>query len=119
MKNERQKIVDVSITIVNWNTKQITCNCLKSIFEQASRLNYEVIVIDNASTDGSVDMIKAEFSQVILVENNRNRGYAAGCNAGIRVAKGRYILLLNSDVVVLDNAVEKTVQYADKHPSHC
>lgn len=116
MKNEKPRIVDVSIIIVNWDTKQITCDCLKSIFEQTSKLNYEVIVVDNASTDGSVDMIKAEFSQVILIENNRNRGYAGGCNTGIRVAKGRYLLLLNSDIVVLDNAIEKTMRYADKHP---
>jgi GT2 family glycosyltransferase len=76
----------------------------------------EVIVVDNASADNTLEMIKSEFSQVILIENDKNLGFAAGNNQGISLARGRYILLLNSDTVVLDNAIEKVVSYADGHP---
>ncbi|MBA7636301.1 N-acetylglucosaminyl-diphospho-decaprenol L-rhamnosyltransferase [subsurface metagenome] len=107
--------MDVSIIIVNWNTRDIIRDCLKSVYEQTKGISFEVIVIDNASSDGSVEMVKSEFYQVVLIENKQNRGFAAGVNQGIAVAKGRYALVLNSDTIVCDNAIEKTVQYADKH----
>jgi GT2 family glycosyltransferase len=75
-----------------------------------------VIVVDNASSDGSVDMVKSEFPQVILLENSQNQGFAAANNQGITIAKGRYILLLNSDTVILDNAIARTVAFADTYP---
>jgi len=105
--------MDVSIVIVNWNTCQITCDCLKSVYRQTGNINFEVIVVDNASTDGSVDVVKVQFPQVILIENNENRGFAAANNQGITRAKGRYVLLLNSDTVVLGNAIAKIVSFAD------
>jgi GT2 family glycosyltransferase len=79
-------------------------------------VDYEVIVVDNASSDGSVEIIKAKFPGVRLIENTENRGFAVANNQAIRIAKGRYILLLNSDTLVCDSAVEKTVRYADGHP---
>lgn len=108
--------MDVSVIVVNWNTRELLRNCIRSICEQASNVQLEIIVIDNRSTDGSAEMVKEEFPWVILVENSLNRGFAAANNQGISLAKGRYILLLNSDTTVCDNAIEKTVQYADKHP---
>ncbi len=108
--------IDVSIIIVNWNTRDILRNCLTSVFQQTHGMDFEVIVIDNASSDGSVQMVKSEFPQVILVENTENRGFAAANNQGMRIAKGRYILLLNSDTIVLDGAIQKTVAFADQHP---
>ena len=108
--------MDVSIVIVNWNTCQITCDCLKSVYRQTGNINFEVIVVDNASTDGSVDVVKVQFPQVILIENNENHGFAAANNQGITRAKGRYVLLLNSDTVVLDNAIAKIVSFADNKP---
>jgi GT2 family glycosyltransferase len=107
--------MDASIIIVSWNTRDILRNCLKSVYEQTKDILFEVIVIDNASSDHSVSMIKTEFSQVHLIENKENRGFAAGVNQGIAVAKGRYVLVLNSDTVVCDNAIEKIVRYADEH----
>ena len=109
-------ITDASIIVVNWNTQGILRNCLKSIYGQDSDVDFEVIVIDNASTDGSAEMVKKDFPQVILIENSENLGFAAANNQGISIAKSRYILLLNSDTVILDKAIEKTVSFADAHP---
>jgi hypothetical protein len=109
-------ITEVSVVVVNWNTQDILRDCLRSIYEQCSEIDLEVIVIDNASTDGSVEMVKKDFPQVTLIENSKNRGFAAANNQGIDISKGRYVLLLNSDTVVLDNAIAKTAAFADSHP---
>jgi len=108
--------LDLSVIIVNWNTQQVTCDCLRSIYEQPSRLACEVIVIDNASSDRSVEAIRRAFPQVRLIENKENRGFAAANNQGMAVASGRYLLLLNSDTIVLDNALDKAVQFAGEQP---
>lgn len=102
--------------IVNWNTCDITRDCLKSVYEQTKDMGYEVIVVDNASTDGSIEMIKSEFPSVTLIENKENRGFAAANNQGIAVSHGQYVLLLNSDTVILDNAIDKTVAFAASQP---
>jgi GT2 family glycosyltransferase len=106
--------VDVSVIIVNWNTCELLRQCLQSVYDQGSS-KIEVILVDNGSSDDSVNMVRREFSQVKLLANQDNRGFAAANNQGIGLAKGRYILLLNSDTVILDRAIEKTVFYADKH----
>ncbi len=108
-------ILDVSIIIVNWNTRDILRDCLRSVYNQTHNIKFEVIVVDNASADGSAEMVKSEFPQVILIKNQENRGFAAANNQGMKIAKGRYILLLNSDTVVLDGAIQKTVAFADQH----
>ena len=105
------KYMDVSIIIVNYNTKELTRNCLKSVFEQTKDLNFEVIISDNGSSDGSVEMIKAEFPQVILIENKENLGFGAANNRGLAIAKGKYIFYLNSDTVLLNNAVKIFFDY--------
>lgn len=109
-------ITEVSVVVVNWNTQDILRECLRSIYERCGEIDLEVIVIDNASTDGSVEMVKKDFPQVTLIENSQNRGFAAANNQGIAISKGRYVLLLNSDTVVLDNAIAKTVAFADSRP---
>ena len=109
-------ITDVSVIIVSWNTQDILRNCLRSIYEQGGDVDFEVIVIDNASTDGSAEMVRKDFPQVILIENSENRGFAAANNQGIAIIKGRYVLLLNSDTIILDNAIDKTLYFADAHP---
>jgi len=108
--------VDVSVIIVNWNTKELLRDCLSSVYEHAGDIDYEIIVIDNASIDGSAEMVKNDFQQVILMENSDNRGFATANNQGMAVAKGRYMLLLNSDTVVLDNAIANIVNFADENP---
>jgi hypothetical protein len=116
LHKKNMSIVDVSVIIVSWNTQDILRNCLRSIYEQGGDVALEVIVIDNASTDGSTEMVRKGFPQVILIENSENRGFAAANNRGIAIAKGRYVLLLNSDTVVLDHAIDKTLSFAQAHP---
>ena len=106
--------MDVSIIIVNYNTKELTYNCLHSVFEQTHSIEFEIIVSDNGSTDGSIEMIKTEFPQVILIENNANIGFGAANNRGADIAKGKYLFLLNSDTLLLNNAVKEFFDYAEK-----
>ena len=80
--NQADMNLNVSIVIVNWNTKSILRDCLESVYEQTKDISFEVIVIDNASTDGSVEMIRSEFPHVILTENRNNEGFAAANNQG-------------------------------------
>jgi Predicted glycosyltransferases len=116
MKNWENIGIDISVIIVNWNTRDVLRDCLESVYEQTQNVRFEVIVIDNSSSDGSAEIIKQKFPQVILINNSENRGFAAANNQGIIIAKGRYVLLLNPDTVVLDGAIQKTVAFAEQHP---
>ena len=113
----KQKTIDVSVVILNFNTVELTRACLKHL-EGSDLKSYimEVIVCDNASTDGSEAMVKKEFPGVIFIQNGKNMGFAAGNNPGIRRAKGRYILLLNSDTEVSAAAIGEMIAFADDHP---
>lgn len=108
--------MDVSIIIVNYNTKELTRNCLKSIYEHTYDIDFEVIVSDNGSTDGSIEMIKSEFPQVILIENKVNLGFGAANNRGLKIAKGKYVFYLNSDTILLNNAVKMFFDYWENSP---
>jgi len=108
--------VDVSVIIVNWNTRDLLAQCLQSVYAETSLSSYEVIVVDNGSTDGSVEMVRRSYPQARLLVNTDNRGFAAANNQGMSIASGRYFLLLNSDTIVLDRAIEKTIVFADRHP---
>lgn len=107
--------MDVSIIIISFNTSELLRDCLKSVVTQSEGLNYEIIVVDNASTDGSVEMVERDFDSVRLIKNEKNTGFAAANNQAIAQAKGKYILLLNPDTVVLDKAIQKTIAFADSH----
>ena len=104
--------MDVSVIIVNYNTKELTRNCLKSVFEKTKGVNFEVIVSDNGSTDGSIEMIKSEFPEVILIENNANLGFGAANNRALKIARGKYVFYLNSDTLLLNNAVKIFFDYS-------
>ena len=107
--------MDVSIIIVNYNTKNLLADCLNSIYEQTKDISFEVIVSDNGSKDGSIEMLKADFPQVILIENNANLGFGAANNRGLAIAKGKYILYLNSDTILLNNAVKCFFDYWEEN----
>ena len=111
----KQSCVDVSVIVVNWNTRELLRACLASAFDESPSITMEMIVVDNASTDGSVEMVEGTFPRAVLIANAENRGFAAANNQGLAIAKGRYVLLLNSDTVVLDRAIEKTITFADQH----
>jgi GT2 family glycosyltransferase len=107
--------MDLSIIIVNWNGKPVLEDCLRSIYLTRPTIKFEVIVVDNASRDDSVAMVMSEFSEVRLVCNSRNLGFAAGNNRGFEVACGRYLLLLNNDTIVLPSALDDSVRFMDRH----
>lgn len=109
-------MIDVSVIIVAWNVRQLLYDCLKSVYEQTEGVDFEVIYVDNASEDGSVEMVKKEFTGVKIIENEENQGFIIANNQGIEISEGRYVLLLNSDTIILDNAIAKTVKFADEHP---
>jgi len=105
----------ISIVIVSWNTRDILRDCLESIANQTT-LPHEVIVVDNASTDGSQDMIRQSFPDVKLIANTSNRGFAAANNQGLEIAAGDKLLLLNPDTIVLDHATDVMSGWLDAHP---
>jgi hypothetical protein len=109
-------VFDVSVIVVAWNVKNLVRDCLKSVYEQTSGITFEVIYVDNGSKDGTVEMVAREFPRVRIIINDENKGFIVANNQAIEVSKGRYVLLLNSDTIVLDNAIAKTVQFADSHP---
>lgn len=106
----------VSVLIVNWNTKEHLHRCLYSLTHYVLRITPEIIVVDNASVDGSAEMVRQEFPQVRLIVNGQNIGYAAANNQAEKVTKGRYLLLLNPDTEVLPDAIAKLVSFAEAHP---
>lgn len=107
----------VSIIVVSYNTCQMTLECLRSVFQQAETYSFELLVLDNASTDGSAMAIRKEFgSRIDFVESEENLGFAAGNNFMALRASGDYLLLLNPDTVVLDNAVDQLVRFALGRP---
>ena len=108
--------MDVSIIIVNYNTRDLLKNCLISIYKHTTEINFEVIVSDNGSVDGSIEMLKQEFPQVVLIENNANLGFGTANNRGLAIAKGKYIFYLNSDTVLLNNAVKMFYDYWENSP---
>jgi GT2 family glycosyltransferase len=107
---------DISVIIVSWNTRDELRTCLDSVFSGFRGISGEVVVVDNASTDGSADMVETQFPHALLVRNAENLGFAAGCNVGLDVASGRNLLLLNPDTIVLDEVLAATVRYLDDNP---
>jgi GT2 family glycosyltransferase len=106
---------EVSVVIVNWNTRDLLRNCIRSILNQTS-VSHEIIVVDNASRDGSADMVRAEFPAVTLIANSENNGFAAANNQGLRVSCGRTVLLLNPDTLILNGAIDQMLGWLDRHP---
>lgn len=106
----------LTITIVSWNTEELTRNCLKSLLTENVRRIAEVHVVDNNSKDGSVEMVRREFPEVKLFANTENLGFAKANNQSWREAKGRYWLLLNSDTIVKPQAIEKLLAFMDAKP---
>jgi GT2 family glycosyltransferase len=103
---------DVSILVISYNTRDLTVACLRSVFEQTRDVNFEVIVVDNASSDGSADAVAKEFPAVRLIRLAENIGFARANNVAAKEASCAYLLLLNPDTVILDGAVQKAMKFA-------
>lgn len=108
--------MDLSIIIVNWNTRMFLDGCLASIFRETKNINFEIFVVDNGSSDGSAQMVKEKYPAVKLIENKENRGFAAANNQAIKEAAGQYILALNPDTVILNDCLEAAVEKMDTRP---
>jgi GT2 family glycosyltransferase len=106
----------VSIVVVSYNTRDLTVACLKSVIAQTPSTSFELIVLDNASSDGSAEAIAREVPSAHLIRSDTNLGFAAGNNAAARRTSGEYVLLLNPDTVVLDGAIDRLVAFARAHP---
>jgi GT2 family glycosyltransferase len=109
-------MTDLSIIIVNWNTKEFLLPCLRAIFEKEEGIFREVIVVDNGSQDGSESEAKKAFPLVHLIQNEENLGFARAVNQGLQKASGRYVLLLNPDTQVKPGAIERLMSFMDSHP---
>lgn len=107
---------DLSIIIVNWNTRDDLARCLASLVPACSRLATEVVVVDNGSRDGSARLVRRDYPWVRLIATGRNLGFARGNNVGLAQATGRFRLLLNPDTIVHDDALEQLVRYANANP---
>jgi len=105
----------LSIIIVNYNTKKLLADCINSIEKSVQKLKYEIVVVDNNSTDGSVELLKSQFPRVRLIVNNYNAGFAKANNQGQQMSTGEYILLLNSDTLVVGDAIGTLVEFMDIH----
>jgi GT2 family glycosyltransferase len=101
---------------VNWNTSALLIQCLDSIYQEVPRLTFEIIVVDNGSTDDSVSAICNKFPDVRIISNDLNLGFAKANNQGLAAGRGRYFLLLNSDTLVLPDALNRLVAVADHNP---
>jgi N-acetylglucosaminyl-diphospho-decaprenol L-rhamnosyltransferase len=120
-------VVDLSIIIVNWNVRDLLLHCLQSIIAQVrpnpdectwriGDWNLEIIVVDNASTDGSASMLRTHFPRIHLIQNEENRGFTAANNQGLAVSQGRYLMLLNPDTEVASDTLTRMLQHMDAHP---
>jgi GT2 family glycosyltransferase len=107
--------MDVSVIIVNYNTKELIRKCINSIKMFTSGVKYEVIIVDNASGDESVKMIRSEFPWVILIENDKNIGFGSANNMGANKAKGKYLFFLNPDCILLNNAILLFFEFIEKY----
>ncbi|MGA2887880.1 MAG: glycosyltransferase family 2 protein [Terracidiphilus sp.] len=108
---------DVSIVIVSFNTRNVLRECLHSAYREAGSLRVQIIVVDNASTDGSPAMVEQEFSNVLLVRSEINLGFGPANNLGFKLAAGRYIVLLNSDAFLSEGSLERSVAHMDATPN--
>jgi len=113
---ERRGAPDVSIIIVSFNTRDLLRQCLNSVIEEASSLRSEIIVVENASTDGSAEMVEREFAEVQLIRSEVNLGFGNANNVALEQASGRYFVLLNSDAFLAPGALALALRHMDAHP---
>lgn len=107
-------MIDLSIVVLNWNVRDLLDRCLTSL--RSDRYILEIVVVDNASHDDSVAVVRAKYPHVLLITNQENRGFTGGNNQGIEASHGRYVMVLNPDTEVLGDALDRLVVYLDEHP---
>ncbi len=110
-------VIDVSVCIANWNCTALLRSCLRSLFDNPQGVRFEVIVVDNASTDGAAEMVVAEFPRVLLVRNSANLGYSVACNQAAARSRGRFLFFLNNDTEVSANTLHRLLDHAMANPT--
>jgi GT2 family glycosyltransferase len=108
--------IKLSIIIVSYNTKELLQNCLNSLQKAEKELAFETIVVDNGSFDGSPELVAQKYSRTKLIKVKENLGFAAGNNQARKIARGNYILFLNSDTLMKESVLPETIKYLDEHP---
>lgn len=109
-------MVNYSISLVNYNAKDLTEKCIKSICKKTENISLEIVLVDNNSSDNSCELIKEEFPQIKIIENKQNKGFAYANNQAIKMASGKYIMLLNNDTVLKNDALDKMAAFLDNNP---
>jgi len=105
--------IDVSIIIVNYNSTELLKNCLDSVEKYTTGINFEIVVVDNNSITGDIDEISDNQNKITLIKNDVNKGFGAANNQGVKVAKGKYVLLLNNDTILFENSIKKVFDFAE------
>lgn len=113
---EQTVIMDLSVIIVSWNTRELLRKCLESIFEFTKDISFEVFVVDNASSDGSAEMVENEFPEVRLIANDKNLGFSKANNLGLKEAAGEFVLFMNPDMEIKGNAFKKMFDFMRSRP---
>jgi GT2 family glycosyltransferase len=114
---QERTIISISIIIVNWNSFDFLKQCINSIYEYIEDLNYEIIIIDNASTDRSTELIEKYFPNVILIKNTENLGFARANNIGISLSRGEFLFFINSDILLFDKIFKRILKHMNDNPS--
>ena len=109
-------MLDVSVIVVSWDAKKHLIDCLNSLIENQDGYSQEIIVVDNNSSDGSAGTVEKEYPQVKLIRNEENLGFAKANNIGIEAGSGKYVALVNSDIVVLGDCIKKMIEFMDRNP---
>jgi GT2 family glycosyltransferase len=109
-------MVDLSVIVINWNTRQLLLDCLRSVYGSIRSSTFEVFVVDNGSTDGSVEAVSIAYPSATIIANGRNEGFAKANNIAIRQMRGSYAVLLNSDTLMKDGAIDGLRAFMDSHP---
>lgn len=110
-------MIDISAVIVNWNTKQFLIECIDSLIKNTKKHSIEIIVVDNASVDDSVEAVRKLFPFVKVIQNTSNLGFAKANNIGIKESSGRYVCLVNSDIKLVNDAIDLMIHHMDEHAS--
>ena len=108
--------MELSIIIVNYNVKEFLQNLVHSLQKALSKINHEIIVVDNASDDGSVEFIREKFPQINLIVSQTNLGFSKANNIALKVSKGKFILLINPDTIVSEDTITKMIEFLNEHP---
>ena len=109
-------LFDVSVVIVSFNTREVLRECLESVRRGSGTLRVQSVVVDNCSGDGSREMVQREFPEVLLIRSDVNLGFAGANNLGFKSVRGRYIVLLNSDAFLAEEALQRSVRHMEENP---